>query len=33
MIGNIREWTSDWYSIRRDDDAPKACGREDPRVE
>jgi sulfatase modifying factor 1 len=25
MIGNIWEWTSDWWSDRHPDDAPKAC--------
>jgi formylglycine-generating enzyme required for sulfatase activity len=25
MIGNIWEWTSDWYSTRHTADAPKAC--------
>lgn len=25
MIGNVWEWTSDWYSLRHTADAPKAC--------
>jgi formylglycine-generating enzyme len=25
MIGNVWEWTSDWWSTRREADAPKAC--------
>src|SRR5262249_50226840 len=25
MIGNVREWTSDWYSSKHEADAPKAC--------
>ncbi len=25
MIGNVWEWTSDWYSTRHHGDAPKAC--------
>jgi sulfatase modifying factor 1 len=25
MIGNVWEWTSDWWSTRHPDDAPKAC--------
>jgi formylglycine-generating enzyme required for sulfatase activity len=25
MIGNVWEWTSDWYSLRHEADAPKAC--------
>ena len=25
MIGNVWEWTSDWYSEKHEDDAPKAC--------
>jgi formylglycine-generating enzyme required for sulfatase activity len=25
MIGNVWEWTSDWYSTRHPADAPKAC--------
>lgn len=25
MIGNVWEWTSDWYSQQHDADAPKAC--------
>jgi formylglycine-generating enzyme len=25
MIGNVWEWTSDWYSPRHEADAPKAC--------
>jgi sulfatase modifying factor 1 len=25
MIGNVWEWTSDWWSARHDADAPKAC--------
>jgi formylglycine-generating enzyme required for sulfatase activity len=25
MIGNVWEWTSDWYSQRHDADAPKSC--------
>jgi sulfatase modifying factor 1 len=25
MIGNVWEWTSDWYSTRHVGDAPKAC--------
>ena len=25
MIGNVWEWTSDWYSHKHEADAPKAC--------
>jgi len=25
MIGNVWEWTSDWWSVRHPQDAPKAC--------
>ena len=25
MIGNVWEWTSDWYSSKHEADAPKAC--------
>jgi sulfatase modifying factor 1 len=25
MIGNVWEWTTDWYSTRHTGDAPKAC--------
>jgi formylglycine-generating enzyme required for sulfatase activity len=25
MIGNVWEWTSDWYSLKHEADAPKAC--------
>ena len=25
MIGNVREWTSDWWSDKHQADAPKAC--------
>jgi formylglycine-generating enzyme len=25
MIGNVWEWTTDWYSTKHTDDAPKAC--------
>ena len=25
MIGNVWEWTTDWYSQKHDADAPKAC--------
>ena len=25
MIGNVWEWTTDWYSPKHDADAPKAC--------
>jgi formylglycine-generating enzyme required for sulfatase activity len=25
MIGNVWEWTSDWFSVRHTADAPKAC--------
>ena len=25
MIGNVWEWTTDWYSTRHEGDAPKAC--------
>jgi formylglycine-generating enzyme required for sulfatase activity len=25
MIGNVWEWTTDWYSTKHDADAPKAC--------
>ena len=25
MIGNVWEWTDDWYSPRHEADAPKAC--------
>jgi formylglycine-generating enzyme required for sulfatase activity len=25
MIGNVWEWTTDWYSLKHDGDAPKAC--------
>ena len=25
MIGNVWEWTTDWFSLRHTADAPKAC--------
>ena len=25
MIGNVWEWTTDWYSVKHEADAPKAC--------
>jgi formylglycine-generating enzyme len=25
MIGNVWEWTTDWYSLKHEGDAPKAC--------
>ena len=25
MIGNVWEWTTDWYSQKHEADAPKAC--------
>ena len=25
MIGNVWEWTTDWYSPKHEADAPKAC--------
>jgi len=25
MIGNVWEWTSDWYTQKHEADAPKAC--------
>ena len=25
MIGNVWEWTTDWYSLKHEADAPKAC--------
>jgi formylglycine-generating enzyme len=32
MIGNVWEWTTDWYSTRHTADAPKACcGPDNPR--
>jgi len=25
MIGNVWEWTTDWYSLKHEAEAPKAC--------